>query len=679
MKCFFYIFVLISALLAPFRENRAQDLSESASLRSSESSVADTPFTDFQQSVYQKFQQAKKLNPNEFSVIDYPQNMSVYTLLTLMEQDAGLLTGSKGLGSKQEFDFGYAQLVSCVGNLNHQSRLITAFLVRLKPDYTLQRPAIPATQSPLWKSEQIFYPLRPEDNGKPATTYQGIVLFPMIYSLTDSNQPFRLEKEIPLTVCRNHLCTTQTRTYKLDINPGEGYQTDVCPAIMHHYYATPKPLPDSFQYKLHQNEEGALQLILKFPKPVSDFLLQPIAPADLKIRKQYINQTTADIILDSPTPLSSNETVHFYLLSELGIYSIEAQPDNLPFEAELSAPKWGDWILCGIWFFLFSPFYLLFWSLRPQKQTELTQTFAFVSFNLILFTGIACALLFYGVQVQSFFAHPLILTIQCVLLLYLLIKPFISLRGLTLLMLLMPYPFLYTVSARFPHGEFLSAFLLSLWWAFCAFTPFWLTYRHITLFQSFGSALQPVRKIIRLPLVLMTCYTLVATMLAFFPMHNSFSEQEFKTALAENKSVFITLDNPPCPSCALNRLTTHLLYPTNTLIQQGNLIMMNLNQQSSQAKDFLKKLNINTAESFFLLYGPNKPYGLQLNAHYIQPEEWLNLLETVGAISPEPAIQITDTPTDDVTVNPEKIKELLLELKKEQRKENPPQIKEKNL
>lgn len=679
MKRFFYIFVLISALLAPFRENRAQEISESTPVRLAESAVANTPFADFQQSVYQKFQQAKQLNPNEFSVIDYPQNMSVYTLLTLMEQDAGLLTGSKGLGPKQEFDFGYAQLVSCVGNLNHQSRLMTAFLVRLNSDYTLQRPTIPATQSPLWESEQIFYPLRPEDNGKPATTYQGIVLFPMIYSLTDPNQPFRLEKEIPLTVCHNHLCTTQTRTYKLDIEPGKGYQTDVCPAIMHHYYATPKPLPDSFQYRFHQNEEGALQLILNFPEPVSDFLLQPIVPADLKIRKQFINQTTADIILDSSTPLPPNTTVRFYLLSELGIYSIEAQPDNHPFEAELSAPKWGDWILGGIWFFLFSPFYLLFWSLRPQKQTELTQTFAFVSFNLILFAGITCALLFYGVQVQSFFAHPLILTIQCILLLYLLVKPFISLRGLTLLMLLMPYPFLYAVSARFPQGEFLSAFLLSLWWAFCAFTPFWLTYRHIKLFQSFGEALQPVRKIIRLPLVLMTIYMIIATLLSFFPLQNSFSEQELKTALAENKSVFITLDNPPCLSCALNRLTTHSLYPTDTLIRQDKLIVMNLNQHSSQAKDVLKKWNINTAESFFLLFGPNKPYGLQLNAHYIQPEEWFELLEAVGTISPEPATQITDPPADDVTINPEKIKELLLELKKEQEDKNPPQIKENNL
>ena len=80
-----------------------------------------------------------------------------------------------------------------------------------------------------------------------------------------------------------------------------------------------------------------------------------------------------------------------------------------------------------------------------------------------------------------------------------------------------------------------------------------------------------------------------------------------------------------------------------------------------------------------MLFGPNKPYGLQLNAHYIQPEEWFELLEAVGTISPEPATQITDPPADDVTINPEKIKELLLELKKEQEDKNPPQIKENNL
>ena len=356
------------------------------------------------------------------------------------------------------------------------------------------------------------------------------------------------------------------------------------------------------------------------------------------------------------------------ILSSAGLFQFEAVPDNQPFEQDKPSVQWKQLIINGLWFFLFSPFYLLFWSLRPKQPEELVQTFAFVSFNLIIFAVLAGCLLYFGIQIQLFFSMPIILIAQTILMAFILIKPFIKQTGLSLLMLTMPYPFLYQVTPIFPDGQIISAFGITSWWAFCAFVPFWLSYRHLILFQSMEQALTPIRKLIRLPAFFMFIWMLISSVLSITQTKNTFSETELEKLLSENKSVFVSIYESPCITCLLNQFAGQYLYPTNTLLTQDKLIFRQINQKTSLGQAFLKKYNIQSGISFYMLYGPNQKYGLRIENHYLQPEEWFDYLKLVGGLPTVKKIEITDAPLEETFVDTLKIQELILELKQKEKK-----------
>lgn len=667
MKRFFYFFLLFLIELCPCTNGWSATPSDSFSVEINESPSKNL-LTDFKESVYEKIQHAKSLKPSEISLVEHPQNMNLYTFITLMEKDAGLFTGEKGLGNVHTFEFGQARLVSCMGNLNHEPALMTALLVVLQPDWILKKPDIPVSQSQLWETEMILYPFRAADNGKQTKLYNDMVLFPIVYTLKETNTSFNVEKKITLTACKNENCLTETRLYQLTVEPGKGYQTDVCPAILHEFYASPKPLPDAVQAAVHQNEDGFIQVSLDFPESVSDIELLVEHSTKFTLRKKFVNDKRVNVIFEPEQPIEADKPIRFNVLSSFGLFQFEAIPDHQPFVMDTPDVQWSALILKGVWFFLFSPFYLLFWSLRPKQKEELVHVFAFVSLNLIGFAVLAGYVLYAGVPVLSFFPMPVVLLAQTVLMTFILIKPFIKMKGLTLLMLAMPYPFLYHVSLIFPAGQVLSAFGIAFWWAFCAFVPFWLTYRHVVLFQSMAMALTPIRKLIRLPAVLMFAWMVFASVLSITQTNNIFSESALEEALKAEQSVFVSVYNAPCLTCAVNQIVGKYMYPTNKLFMQNKIKFMQINQNTALGQAFLKKYNIKPGVSFYMLYGPIQKYGLRIENNYIQPEKWIEYLQAVGQIPNNEEIEIKDPPIEDTPIDPEKVKALIIELSQEENK-----------
>ncbi len=680
MKQFFYIFLFFLTVLSPFSTGTAADL-PSVTLNTLEPesdieviaqknnefieqeqqrSQSNDDFiirklSGFQQSVKSKIKKANELDPKDISIVDKPENMNVYTLLSLMGKDAGLFTGDKGLGQRQEFPFGTARLVSCQGNLDGKTSLITALSVVLKPDWVLKKPNILSSQSDLWQSEKILYPLRLENHGKRTDSYTEMVSFPIIYQLTDTDKDFSVEKEITLTACYEDVCRPYTAVYSLTVQTGKGYQTDVCPSIMHDLYKTTSPFPADAQAKAHRDESGLIQLDLTFAKPVSAVNVQIDNPFSFTIQKMFVTDKRVNIILKPDEPINPTEEIQFKILTSAGWYDLNIVPDNEPFTFDtpyfqLSNARWY-----GFYFLFFSPFYLLFWSMRPKNRAELSQTFYFVLVNMALFVIIWGCFLYFAVPVYRFFDLPIVLIAQCLLISYLLIKPFITQKQVLFLMLFLPYPFLYNITAKYTGGKFFDSFGTTFWWGFCAMLPFALTRAQPIIFQSLANAPKPVRKIIRLPLLILFVWTLFNAVLSLTQTENTYTEKALTQALAENKTVFLSVYRTPCPTCALNQYAGKHFQPTNAYVENNLMVFMQLNQNTPEGQAFLNKYNTPEGQSFNILYGPKQKYGVRIENKYIQPEDWIDYIGSVGGLPEPEKIFIDELNQEPVEIDYEKI------------------------
>ncbi len=609
---------------------------------------------DFQQNI----KQASQLKPSEISIIDHPQNMNFYTLFALSGMDAGLLTGDKGLGQKQTFDFGEGRLLSCVGNLNDQSVLITGFLVRIKPGWVLQKPILPSSSSTLWQSEEIYYPLRTENNLKRTDKYENLVIFPIIYRLTDVKKDFIVEKEITLTACQNNVCQTQTRPFQLNVQAGKGYQTDVCAAIMSEVYASASSLPPDITASVHQNDDGLIQLHMVFPKEVTAVDIQIDYPTSFSIQKKFIQGQQANLILKPENVLPVGEKVTFYILTSLGRFMFESVPDNQPFVIDEPIVSMWHFLFYGFYIFLFSPLYLMFWSLRPQNNEQLKQAYSFVVLNVIGFVVVWSILIYFHIPVYRLFYSKWIVLAQTMLVAYLVFKPFIKPLWIPLLLFCLPYPFLYTATIQMSGGQ-ISSLLLVFWWGVCLLMPFILTHKHLIVFQSMSQALKPIQKIIRLPLLLMLIWMIISSIVSFLPTKNTFDEKMLQQALNKGEGVYISVYKQPCPICYINDYALKHFYPTDTYVAQKKVHVMMLNQDTLEGKSFLQKYRIQKGVSFGLLFGPQQTYGLRIENNYIHPQEWINYFDKVGLLPHETTVFIEDIPTEDIPIDEGKLKEFI--------------------
>ena len=607
----------------------------------------------FQQNV----KQASQLKPKDISLIEHPQNMNFYTLFALSGMDAGLLTGEKGLGQKQTYDFGEARLLSCVGNLNQSNTLITGFLVRLKQGWSLQKPILPLTPSSLWTSEEIYYPLRTENNTNRTDKYENLVIFPMVYRLTDANKDFVVKKDITLTACQNDICQTQSRPFQLTVQAGKGYQTDVCAAIMSEMYASPSFLPSDIQVGVHQNKE-LIQLQLLFPENVTSVDVQIDYPVSFVIQKKYIQGKRAHLILKTDKPIPNGEKITFYILTSLGRFVFKAIPDNQPFVIDEPSISLWHFVFYGFWVFLFSPLYLMFWSLRPQNHEQLKQAYYFALLTVIGFVVLWSSLIYFDVAVHRLFYSKWVIFAQTILVLFLLIKPFIKPLWILILMFCVPYPFLYTASMQLPPKE-ISSVLIVFWWGICLIFPFVMTHKHLILFQSMALAMKPIHKIIRLPFLLMFVWMSFSLVLSFMTPNNTFDEKLLQNALKKGEGVYVSVYTSPCPICVVNEYALTHFYPTDTYVKQQKLRIMTLNQNSVEGKDFLKKYRIQSGVSFGLLFGPKQTYGLRIENAYIHPQEWINYFDEVGLLPQEKAIFTEEILQEDVQIDENKLKEMI--------------------
>lgn len=543
----------------------------------------------------------------------------------------GLLTGENGLGEKHTFDFGSAMLVSCRGAVDNQSVILTGLHVKINDGWQLKRPAIRPTQSPLWSEEKIFYPLRTEEMQSRTESYQDMVFFPMIYTLTDSTQPFFVEKEIELTACQDQDCQTASAEYSLFLEAGKGYPTDICAALTDDLSRSTLPLPENVTVSARLSANNQVQLVVNYPQKVKSFFIQIDNDFTYTIQKNTTRGKRAEIIFTPDKRLSPTDTLNLKLLAPQGWYDTQVQVRQEPFILEQSTVSFWAGLKSGLIFFFFSAFYLLFWSLRVKNQDELSNAVQKIYQYAFLFSLILGCCLYFGVPLGLFFSRPLVLGLQFTVVGYLLFKPVIKQPFVPLLLIAMPQPFVQDILLSFPDHTF-SAFALSYWWGFCCFFLFGITRYAAPMFQAFQerSAQKQVALLIRLPLILISLWVGGVFACSFFEETPAYSKEALQEALNNQQTVLLMVQNGPCLTCALNLISGQHLYPATDFIKRKELVLMKVYQQSEAGKKLLQTYQMKPESSFYLLFSPSHQEGLRLPNTYFETNDWVNYLKEVG-------------------------------------------------
>ncbi len=526
----------------------------------------------------------------------------------------------------QTFDFGTVRSVSCRQKINNQIKILTALQVSLNPNWILKKPIIPSGDSPLWTHERIFYPFSTTDS------YQGTIFFPIIYSLKDTSQPFFVHKEIPLTVCQDENCHTQSVVFNLSLQAGKGYPTDVCPAMMDALASSPHALPENMIVSARVAPDNRMQIVIDFPKKPT--LVEGFFPKDFEytLQKTSIYDSRAEIVLLPAQQIKEGSFLPFTVVSSQGTFETKLYPRFLPFLSVKRLIEYPSFWSSGLLFLFFSAFYLLFWSIRPKNQATLNKIGRKVYLYAFFFPFLTAFLLFFGVPIGMIFSHPIVLFLQTILLILLLIKPYIHERWVPILLPFMPYLFLTDYFLSVPPFHF-TVFMVALSWSFWCSIPFYLTRRLPMLFQSFATAQRPIRLIIRLPLLI----TLIGMGLIFLlpDVAVPYSKESLQAALDENKAVYVTVENNACLTCRLNHFYARYFELPGYFYQRGDFMLMRVSQQSSAGKELLKNHGFKPMASFGLLFGPDNKYGLFIQNKYLQTNEWKEFFEQVGLHMPQ--------------------------------------------
>lgn len=539
----------------------------------------------------------------------------------------------KGFGPVQTFDFGTVRAVSCRQTVHDQKKILTALQVSLNPEWVLKKPMIAADSNPLWTEEKIFYPFSTEDS------YQGTVFFPIIYTLTDSSQPFEAHKEIPLTVCRNETCQTQSVLFSLNLNAGTGYPTSVCPAVTDALASSPHPLPENIIVSARVSPDNRIQVIVDFPQKPKLFEGYFPKAFQYTLQKKSIYGLRAEMIFVPAEKIKEGLFLPFTLVSSQGTFETNLYPRFLPFILADRPADYPPALTSGLLLLFFSGFYLLFWSVRLVHREEFNKIWRQVYRYAFAFPFLIAGLLFFGVPIGLFFSHPIVLALQAILLIGLLIKPYISVRFLPVLLPMMPYLFLTDYFLSIPPFQW-GVFGIALVWSLCCAAPFYFTRRLPMLFQSFSTAQRPIRLIIRLPLII----SLIGIGCIFFlpDVAVPYSKEALQAALDENKSVYVTVENNTCLTCRINHLSVRFTDPARFYRQRGDFILMRVSQQSSEGKALLKNYGLSSSASFGLLFGPNDKNGYFMKNKYLKSSEWKAFFEQVGLTRPAPQYSIAE-------------------------------------
>ena len=545
-----------------------------------------------------------------------------------MKVEKGLFTGEKGLTPFFETEFAFFRLMSCEGGIPNSNRLFLMIESKLKEGWRLKKPLIPQMENkPAFVlSEQIAYPLNLKTPQK-TSFYEEKAYFPLLYELSKEAQIFELKKEIPFTACKENICKTALVPFEMTLDRTNTYQTDVCALMMHEFQTIPTlPRGDELEASLHKMDENYLLLKLAFKRDVSYLDLQIEDDFDWQIFKIEYKKNLGQILLYTPQKFNEKE-VSIKLISSLGAFDLKLPVSTggyTPFKPQMS---YISLFIGGVGLLFFSPLLLVFLMLKDTKKA-LKHQVKVIKYTLFMGAFLLALCVYFFDGFKMFFEVPKTLwLIPFALLVYLFIKPKITMKEALFFVLVWPKPYLLDVLYSVESHSYLIFVVFGVW-AFICYLPFKMCQNIPQFFKEIKKVKQ-YPYLIRIPQAVMLVWLIVVGAGHFF--FESKKIQDFDNLIAQNKTVFISVENGYCLSCLFNKIKLAYIQKTTDLILNNNLEIITLDTKSQEGHTFLMKNHLDSF-SYGLLYGQKVPYPVLIWGS-VALEEWQKYLDEVTDIS----------------------------------------------
>ncbi len=584
----------------------------------------------FSQSLSEDFELAKSLSPDELSLMDHPENFTVFSPVLWDVRGGGPLTGTKGLGPWHENEFLKARWVSCYSGTEGTTDILSGVQVIPAEEWFLRVPTISAATEPFVKKEMIFKPVvYPLPAGQTKTTqYEGDVFFPIFLALTEPGMPVTLKKELTITGCRGQgkdvECVDAVVPLTLSLAEKDHLPTAICAGIMHQLQSAPIPPDGAATVTATVNEQGAVQLLFQFEKDVKGLSIQIDNDFSFIQQKLHLTGKKAYVVIVPERPVLPGETLYVKALSSVGWFDMPVLVQAGSFAVSRSEFSWATAFKAGLLLLLFSPFYMLFFGWRVHDE----KTFKIELRDLRL--GIIVTALFSAfvwqmgwMQPVSFVSEPITFAIGMITAAGLIISPVTRVAPAFILFWLTPKPFLDETIIQ-ATGWYPTA--VCLLWGVIMLFPFNLVHAFSASFfrfyQYLSTPLYQVRLMMRLPMILLLLWGLFVQVLP--PLIGAsdapYSPAAVQQAVQSGKSVFVIVTDGMHTASAANQILSGQVYPVSAWRAQDKLQIMTVPLHSAQGQNLVHHLALPN-QPFALLYGPLVPQGMIVEG-YIPEGKW---------------------------------------------------------
>ena len=593
MRCIFFIFFIVFTFLTgPVYADKGSALMQSTHASDQDTSYLKKVLIDFNDTIQGWQQDLKQASSKDIQ--DFKQNGFLTTLYLLTQSEANLFSGLDGLGKWQDFPFGRMRLISCQSALDKNHPVFIDVQMEIFKDWYLKKPTI-TLKTPV-KESVISYPLfYPLPKGITRTDfYTGESLFPIFLVPESYENPLDIVVEVDWQAHHpfSNASLSDKTTLTLNLKSQKSYETNICTYMYQHLVKAPAPLKDNARISATLNSAGEVQLFFDFKQEISFLSIQIDAPWTFTQTQKSINGHTAILTLKPTTTLKEGDTLPIKIITSYGIFDaptplkrgvFKSTPVSLPLKFILTG---------GFLLFLTSPLLALF-LLSPHKtKAQMIKNTTTIVWALFII-GIITTLIWHAGLLPVF--SPLQLTSwigwgYILLFLWLYWHPYRTILGALLLMLIFPKPYLGEVIANATGWEPL---IIGLWWTVSCLLPFWWIKQYPNALFTFYKLLKKepdkIIRMTKLPLLIWTIW------LGIGGAYNAYINEKLtqytpmaiKEVIEQNKIAFVSVENPICLSCALNKGLALKTGPAKYLTQEGKIIQFYLSATSFYAKELM--------------------------------------------------------------------------------------------
>lgn len=553
MRCFFFVFGLflwgllcgmpISALSGQKTETELSPIAQ--------------VFTDFDDAVKQW---QHDLNTLKTKTQEHKPSGVLENLYLLTHSEYSPFSGTKGYGKWYDYPFGRMRLVSCRTDLQKNAPVFVDVQMQIKPDWYLNKPVI-ELKTPS-KQHVVTYPLlHPLPAGVTRTDfYAETVMFPIFFIPMDYEKPLDVLVNVSWQAHNpDHRISLKDETLlELTLSNGTSYETGICAYMNQQLRLAPAPLNDTAKISAVLDKTGDIQLFFDFHQKTKELFVQIDAPWTFRVVHKNISGQTASLVIRPSVPQQEGCILPLKVITSFGTFDAPTHLKQGSFQTTMPTFSFSLGIINGLILFLMTPLLSLFLLSSYKTKNQMVKNASLAMWS-ILCIGFICTLLWHSgllTDLSGFLLLPYLDWIYIGVLIWVLLYPNRTILGALLLTLIFPKPYLEMSLLTAQGWEII--FIGTVWTVICSL-PFRWIMKYPNGFYVFYNLLkkeyQSVKNIVRLPIIAWILWAFIGG-----PINarinkdiSLYMPQAVHEVIKQGKMAFVSIENPICFSCALNK------------------------------------------------------------------------------------------------------------------------------